>query len=67
LFPDKVLEIYLLKCITGQGGGGGKTMYTHVSKCKNNKINGEKKKYKEKNVLPAASPFYILMYFNINE
>jgi hypothetical protein len=31
------------------GGGGGKeaqTMYTHVNRCKNDKIKGEKKKKK---------------------
>jgi hypothetical protein len=28
----------------GVGGGGTQTMYIHVSKCKNNKIKGEKEK-----------------------
>jgi hypothetical protein len=27
----------------GRRRGGGSTMYTHVSKCKNNKIKGERK------------------------
>jgi hypothetical protein len=29
--------------ILGQGGEVAQTMYTHVSKCKNDKIKGEKK------------------------
>jgi hypothetical protein len=29
----------------GAGDGDGTTMHTHVSKCKNNKINRERKKF----------------------
>jgi hypothetical protein len=29
--------------VQGMGGGMSQAMYTHVSKCKNNKIKGEKK------------------------
>jgi hypothetical protein len=33
---------------SGGGWGGGGTMYTHVSKCKNDKIKGERIKNKDK-------------------